>query len=128
MRNLAFFERSLSLSTIVNAQIPWLPFESPLVTCLSGTGRVGIRIDGEPDCIAADPSSPPTEINFDRLAAWSSDTRLGISVEPGYANAISVASAAAVVRSSSLVIAGRGEEDAIGTVGLVQRALRLVVP
>lgn len=128
MRNLAFFERTLRLSTILNAQIPWMPFESPLITCLSGSGRVAICIDGEPDCIATDASSPATQVNFDRLAAWSSDTRFGISVEAGYANAILVAPAAAVVRSSSLVLAGRDDDESVGAAGLLQRVLRLVVP
>ena len=69
MRNLAFFEQGLQFSTIVNAQIPWLSFESPLVTCLTGNGRVGIRIDGAPDCVAASPSARARHVNLLRLAA-----------------------------------------------------------
>ena len=128
MRNLAFFEEGLQLSTIVNAQVPWLAFESPLITCLSGSGRVGIRIDGEPDCLAAAPTRPAPHVNMLRLAAWSGDTRLAVDVEPGYSNTVLVAPAAAVVRSSSLVIAGRDDGETVGATGLVQRIGRLITP
>lgn len=128
MRHLVFFEETLRLSTIANLQIPWLPFESPLITCLSGRGRVGIRIEGEPDCVSSDASTASPHINFDRLAAWSADTRFGISVAPGYANAILIAPATAVVRSSSLVIAGRDDQEAVGAGDLFRRVKRLIVP
>lgn len=128
MRNLAFFEEGLRLSTIVNAQVPWLAFESPLITRLSGTGRVGIRIDGQPDCLASAPTHSPPHVNMLRLAAWSGDTRLGVDVAPGYSNTVLVAPAAAVVRSSSLVIAGRDDGEAVGAAGLLQRIGRLIVP
>ena len=75
MRNLAFFEQGLQFSTIVNAQIPWLSFESPLVTCLTGNGRVGIRIDGAPDCVAASPSARARHV-IDRALAVPGDVAL----------------------------------------------------
>lgn len=128
MRNLAFFEEGLRLSTIVNVQVPWLAFESPLITRLSGTGRVGIRIDGEPDCLSAVSEQHPPHVNMLRLAAWSGDTRLGVDVAPGYSNTVLVAPAAAIVRSSSLVIAGRDDGETVGTAGLLQRIGRLITP
>ena len=128
MRNLAFFEQGLQFSTIVNAQIPWLSFESPLVTCLTGNGRVGIRINGAPDCVAASTSARAPHVNLLRLAAWSADTRLGVAVEPGYENTVLVAPATADVRSSSLVIAGRDDEETVGAAGLLWRIGRLITP
>jgi hypothetical protein len=128
MRNLVFFEEGLRLSTIVNTQVPWLSFESPLITCLSGSGRVGIRIDGQADCVDGVTTNPPPHINLLRLAAWSADTRFGIAVEPGYSNMVLVAPASALVRSSSLVIAGRSDDEAVGTSGLLQRIARLITP
>jgi len=128
MRNLAFFEEGLRLSTIVNTQAPWLAFESPLITKVSGSGRVGIRIDGTPDCLAADPAPNAPHISLHRLAAWSADTRFGLDVAPGYANTVLVAPAAAIVRSSSLVIAGRDDDEAVGTAGLAMRVGRLIIP
>lgn len=129
MRNLVFFEESLRLSTIFNAQVPWVSFESPLITCLSGTGRIGLRIDGAPDCIAhAGGGRAAPHVNLLRLAAWSADTRFGIAVEPGYANTVLVAPAAAVVRSSALVVAGRDDGDTVGVSGLLHRVARLIVP
>jgi hypothetical protein len=128
MRNLAFFEEGLRLSTIVNAQVPWLAFESPLITRISGTGRVGIRIDGQADCFASTPTHSPPHINLLRLAAWSCDTRLGFDVERGYSNTVLVAPATAIVHSSSLVIAGRDDNEGIGTAGLLMRIGRLIVP
>ena len=128
MRQLVFFEESLQLSTIVNAQVPWVSFESPLITCLSGTGRVGLRIDGAPDCIAHAGDGAAPHVNLLRLAAWSADTRFGIAVEPGYANTVLVAPAAAVVRSSALVVAGRDDGDTVGVSGLLHRVARLIVP
>jgi len=128
MRNLAFFEEGLRLSTIVNAQAPWLAFESPLITRISGSGRVGIRIDGTPDCISATPGPTAPHISLHRLAAWSTDTRFGLDVAPGYANTVLVAPAAAIVRSSSLVIAGRDDEKVVGTAGLAMRVGRLIIP
>ncbi len=128
MRNLAFFEQGLRLSTIVNVQVPWLAFESPLITRISGSGRVGIRIDGTPDCIAADPALGAPQISLHRLAAWSTDTRFSLDVAPGYANTVLVAPPAAIVRSSSLVIAGRDDGEAVGTAGLAMRVSRLIIP
>jgi len=128
MRNLAFFEEGLRLSTIVNTQAPWLAFESPLITKVSGSGRVGIQIDGTPDCLAADPAPNAPHISLHRLAAWSTDTRFGLDVAPGYANTVLVAPAAAIVRSSSLVIAGRDDEETVGTAGLAMRVGRLIIP
>jgi len=128
MRNLAFFEEGLRLSTIVNTQAPWLAFESPLITKVSGSGRVGIQIDGTPDCLAADPAPNAPHISLHRLAAWSTDTRFGLDVAPGYANTVLVAPAAAIVRSSSLVIAGRDDDEAVGTAGLAMRVGRLIIP
>lgn len=128
MRNLAFFEEGLRLSTIVNAQVPWLAFESPLITCLSGSGRVGIRIDGQPDCLDAVPTQRAPHVNMLRLAAWSSDTRLGVDVASGYSNMVLVAPATAVVRSSSLVIAGRDDGESVSATGLLQRIGRLITP
>jgi len=128
MRNLAFFEEGLRLSTIVNTQAPWLAFESPLITKVSGSGRVGIQIDGTPDCLAADPAPNAPHISLHRLAAWSTDTRFGLDVAPGYANTVLVAPAAAIVRSSSLVIAGRDVDEDVGTAGLAMRVGRLIIP
>ena len=104
MRNLVFFEQGLRLSTIVNVQMPWLSFESPLVTCLSGSGRVGIRIDGQPDCLQAIQSDPSPYVNMLRLAAWSADTRFAVAVEPGYANMVLVAPAIGVQVVAALVV------------------------
>ena len=128
MRHLAFFEEGLQLSTIVNTQIPWLSFESPLLTCLAGHGRVGIRIDGEPDCLAPSHSDVSPHVNLLRLAAWATDTRLGVAVEPGYANSILVAPAAAVVHTSSLVVCGRDDGETVGAPGLLKRIARLITP
>lgn len=128
MRHLVFFEEGLRLSTIVNAQVPWLSFESPLVTCLSGTGRVGVRVDGQVECIAAREPQEQRNVNLLRLAAWSADTRLGVAVEPGYGNTVLVAPAVAVVRSSSLVIADRADDEPVGASGYLRRLGQLVVP
>lgn len=128
MRSLAFFEEGLRLSTILNLQIPWMSFESPLITCLTGTGRVGIRIDGPVDCIACDEQSAPARVNLLRLAAWSNDTVMGVEVEPGYANTVLCAPAAALIKRGQLAVAGRDDDETTGTLGFMFRLSRLVVP
>jgi hypothetical protein len=140
MRHLAFFERPLRLSTIVNAQIPWAAFESPLITCIEGHGRVGLRVDGEPMLLArgADAAVPRgdeelaarpiPEVNLPRLAAWCADTRLSITVEPGYSNAVLVAAATAEITHSSLVVAAREDGAEVGSGTLLSRIARLVIP
>lgn len=150
MRHLAFFERSLQLSTIVNAQIPWAAFESPLVTCIEGHGRVGLRVEGEPMLLSRrnELGGPGTDrdaggdrralgdrasdavpqVNLPRLAAWSADTRLEIAVEPGYSNAVLVAAATAEITHSSLVVAAREDGAEVGSGTLLSRIARLVIP
>lgn len=128
MHNLAFFEETLQLSTVVNTQVPWLSFESPLVPCISGTGRVGICIDGQPECLAPSMDAKLPKVNMLRLAAWADDSRFGIEVAPGYANTVLVAAPGAMVCTSSLVIAGRDDPTSVGPADLIWRAARLFVP
>ena len=63
-----------------------------------------------------------------RILMRPADTRLGVAVEPGYANTVLVAPATADVRSSSLVIAGRDDEETVGAAGLLWRIGRLITP
>ena len=84
MRHLAFFERPLRLSTIVNAQIPWAAFESPPITCIEGHGRVGLRVDGEPMLLARveEGHFESGQWVFDRL--WNGDqTDYGLNFTGG---------------------------------------------
>jgi hypothetical protein len=130
MRHLAFFEHTLRLSTIVNAQIPWASFESPLITCIEGHGRVGLRIEGDPMLLArsepAEAEAP--QVNLPRLAAWCADTHLGLTVEPGYLNAVLVAAATADVLRSSLVVSAREDGEEVAGTTLLARVARLIVP
>jgi hypothetical protein len=130
MRHLAFFEHTLRLSTIVNAQIPWASFESPLITCIEGHGRVGLRLEGDPVLQArgADAAGEPPHVNLPRLAAWCADTHLALSVEPGYLNAVLVAAATADVLRSSLVVSAREDGEEVAGTTLLARVARLVVP
>jgi hypothetical protein len=140
MRHLAFFEHTLRLSTIVNAQIPWASFESPLITCIEGHGRVGLRIEGDPVLLArgepAEAEAPQVnlpqvnlpQVNLPRLAAWCADTHLGLTVEPGYLNAVLVAAATADVLRSSLVVSAREDGEEVAGTTLLARIARLIVP
>jgi len=139
-RTWAFFEHTLRLSTIVNAQIPWASFESPLITCIEGHGRVGLRIEGDPVLLArgepAEAEAPQVnlpqvnlpQVNLPRLAAWCADTHLGLTVEPGYLNAVLVAAATADVLRSSLVVSAREDGEEVAGTTLLARIARLIVP
>ena len=130
MRQLAFFERSLRLSTIVNTQLPWASFESPLITCIEGHGRVGLRIEGDPLLVSREAGSggDAPHINLPRLAAWTADTRLEIRVEPGYLNTVLVAATTAEITRAQLVVSAREDGAAVGSATLLGRLARLVVP
>ena len=61
MRRIQFFEPSLRLSTIVNMQVQWCAFDSPLISCISGHGIVAFRVDGSPEIVSREPGTPEAE-------------------------------------------------------------------
>ncbi len=128
MNRLAFFEECLELSTTCNMQVPWLCSESPFIACVTGSGRVGIELEAGGDALDSESqSAAPLKVKLPRLAAWSSDTRLQLEVEPGYLNAALMAEATAVVCHSSLVISSNGDGGR-GSWEVPMRALRFLMP
>ncbi len=127
VRNLLFFTPELRLRTIVDAQMPWMCFESPFITCIEGHGHVAFLIKGEPRTIARDANSTvPEDIRLSRWVAWAADTKVSVRVKPGWKNAVTAAPGSAFIRSTSLMLGAKQDTDVASDLRIWSRFATLI--
>jgi hypothetical protein len=133
MRNLAFFEPSIRLSTIVSSQLGWAAFESPCIASASGHGRLAFRFEGAPivhfrreqqDGVG----DQPVEIMPGRVVVWSADSEFTPVVKRGVFNAWTFAEPGYRVERTSLLLELGRDEDTNSDASVLARVARLIVP